>query len=198
MTDARLTSEQLARVVYHVPFCKMAKKAHAHVRRAELEARAGAPLAAEALAVEERACAKSFDEQVAPSLLLASQIGNTYTGSLYLGLTSLLHGEGARLAGERIGMFSYGSGCSSEFFSGVVGPEAANVVARAKLDDLLRSRRRIDVAEYERIMGMPKDAAAASFAPAGAFRFAGVRDDRRTYVGGRAAHSPSGDPMNAA
>jgi hydroxymethylglutaryl-CoA synthase len=181
-----MSSQQLARIVYHVPFCKMARKAHAHLRRVELEARAGAALGAEALAAEESAGARSFEAQVAPSLVLASLIGNTYTGSLYLGLTSLIHRDGESLAGKRVGMFSYGSGCSSEFFCGVVGPEAKAVVARAGIDGLLRSRTRIDVAEYERIMALPKDASSASSAPAGAFRFAGVRDDRRTYVGGPA------------
>lgn len=175
-------SEQLARIAYHVPFCKMARKAHAHVRRVELEELNGGPLDAAALAREEAAFAASFERQVAPSLLLASRIGNTYTGSLYLGIASLLHAQGAELAGQRLGLFSYGSGCSSELFSGVVGPRAAEVIARAGLGDLLARRVRIDVAEYERIMRLPRDEAPADDTPPGAFRFTGVRDDRRTYT----------------
>ena len=176
-------SEQLARIVYHVPFCKMARKAHAHIRRQELEDAGGSALDAAALAREEALGTASFESQVAPSLLLASRIGNTYTGSLYLGIASLLHTQGAELAGKRIGLFSYGSGCSSEFFSGVVGPRAARVIAGAGLDELLASRVRIDVAEYERIMALPREIDDATDAEPGTFRFAGVRDDRRTYAG---------------
>jgi hydroxymethylglutaryl-CoA synthase len=113
--------------------------------------------------------------------MLASRVGNTYTGSLYLGLASLLHAQGQALAGRRIGLFSYGSGCSSEFFSGVIGARAGELVARAGIDALLAGRRRIDVAEYEHVMGLARDGSSEAADPA-AFRFAGVRDDRRTYA----------------
>jgi hydroxymethylglutaryl-CoA synthase len=181
--DAAPRSEQLARIVYHVPFCKMARKAHAHIRKCELEDLAGHALDEGALAHEESRGAASFEAQVAPTLMLASRIGNTYTGSLYLGLASLIHAQGKALAGQRIGMFSYGSGCSSEFFSGVVGPRAAEVIAAAGLDELLAQRMRIDVAEYERIMALPRELDDVTNAAPGTFRFAGVRDDRRTYAG---------------
>jgi hydroxymethylglutaryl-CoA synthase len=179
-------SEQLARIVYHAPFCKMARKAHAHLRRCELEELSGGPLDAAALAREETRGAASFEEQVASSLLLASRIGNTYTGSLYLGLASLLHAEGAALAGKRIALFSYGSGCSSELFSGVVGARASEIIASARVDELLAHRTRIDVAEYERIMRLPREGSAVAVPVPGTFGFAGVRDDRRTYAGGAA------------
>jgi hydroxymethylglutaryl-CoA synthase len=162
-----LPSEQLARIVYHVPFCKMANKAHAHLRRCD--------------GVDDDPAA-SFERQVAPSLGLASRIGNTYTGSLYLGLASLLHAEGDVLAGKRIGLFSYGSGSSSEFFSGVVGARAASVIARADIEEHLARRTRIDVPEYERIMGLAGDAPLAEAPERGEFRFAGVERDRRLYV----------------
>ncbi len=181
--DTSPQSEQLARIVYHVPFCKMARKAHAHIRKCELEDSTGGPLDAIAQAREETDGAASFEAQVAPSLMLASRIGNTYTGSLYLGIASLIHAEGEKLAGKRIGLFSYGSGCSSEFFSGVVGARAAEMVEKAGLDEILGRRTRVDVAEYERIMGLPREGGGVSDAPVGTFLFAGVRDDRRTYVG---------------
>jgi hydroxymethylglutaryl-CoA synthase len=184
-------SEQLARIVYHVPFCKMARKAHAHIRSCELADSGGIPLDAAAIAREDAQGTASFETQVAPSLMLASRIGNTYTASLYLGIASLLHAQGAELAGKRIGLFSYGSGCSSEFFSGVVGPRAARVIADAGLEELLETRTRIDVAEYERLMTLPREIpdvpepfeASDVGAPAsGSFRFAGIRDNRRTYA----------------
>jgi hydroxymethylglutaryl-CoA synthase len=64
---------------------------------------------------------------------------------------------------------------------GVVGARAAEVMARARLDEILDQRVRIDVREYERIMNLPYDAPASQQVP-GAFRFAGFEDNRRTYI----------------
>jgi hydroxymethylglutaryl-CoA synthase len=147
----------------------------------ELEELRGAALDEAAVAIEEKNGAGSFEKQVAPSLMLASRIGNTYTGSLYLGIASMLHTQGAELAGKRVGLFSYGSGCSSEFFSGVVGQRATEVIAKAGLDELLARRTRIDVAEYERIMELPRDEPPAEEPQPGTFRFKGVEEHRRTY-----------------
>ncbi|HEY6034923.1 MAG TPA: hydroxymethylglutaryl-CoA synthase, partial [Kofleriaceae bacterium] len=82
---AGATSEQLARICYHVPFCKMAKKAHAQIWRCDLDDRQhGDPLATWDAAAEELAAARAFETQVAPSLLACARVGNIYTGSLYL------------------------------------------------------------------------------------------------------------------
>ena len=48
--------------------------------------------------------------------MLAKQLGNIYTGSLYNGLLSLLCDETIDLAGKKILMFSYGSGCAASMF----------------------------------------------------------------------------------
>src|SRR5439155_934242 len=134
----------------HVPFCKMARKAHVQVRRCDAE---DAGTAWDA-AAEERAAA-SFADQVEPSLGLCARVGNIYTGSLYLGLAGLLHAQAPALVGERIGLFSYGSGCTSEFFSAVVGRRAAEQIAAANIAELLAARERISIAEYERLMALP-------------------------------------------
>jgi hydroxymethylglutaryl-CoA synthase len=179
-----LPSEQLARIAYHVPFCKMAKKAHAQVRRCDLEDGAGKPLDAAAEAEETPRAAASFETQVAPSLVLSARVGNIYTGSLYLSVAGLLQREATLLAGKRIGLFSYGSGCVSEFFSGVVGQRAPAAIASAGLDKLLSERERIGVEEYTRILEMAPDRPLGTPPPTGAFRYAGTVDYRRTYTRG--------------
>jgi len=179
-----LPSEQLARIAYHVPFCKMAKKAHAQVRRCDLEDRNGKPLDAAAEAEETPRASASFEAQVAPSLGLSARVGNIYTGSLYLSLAALLHKEATLLAGKRIGLFSYGSGCVSEFFSGVVGQRAPAAIASAGLDRVLSDRERIGVEEYTRILEAPPDRPLGTPPLPGAFRYAGTVDFRRTYTRG--------------
>jgi hydroxymethylglutaryl-CoA synthase len=176
-------SQQLARIAYHVPFCKMAKKAHAQVCAADQSDDDG-PRDADAMARAERVFAARFASQVSSTLALPSRIGNTYTASLYLSLASMLYTEGATLGGQRVGLFSYGSGCSSEFFSGVVGERAASVMATAQLDAMLDARVRIDAAEYERIMQLPPDSPQNDAPTPGAFLFAGVVEGRRTYARG--------------
>jgi hydroxymethylglutaryl-CoA synthase len=173
-----LTSEQLAAVCYHVPFCKMARKAHVRLRRCDLED-SGLPWDA---GIEEQRATTSFHSQVEPSLGLCARIGNVYTGSLYLGLAGVLHERARELSRRRIGLFSYGSGCTSEFFSGVVTPRAEAKIAAAGLDAMLAARERISIADYQRIMELAPGAPLGEPAAAGSFRFTGVTEHRRQYV----------------
>jgi hydroxymethylglutaryl-CoA synthase len=177
-----LPGEQLARIAYHVPFCKMARKAHTQLRLCDLED-SGAPGTPEAR--EEAAKSQtSYDAQVATSLGLSARIGNVYTASLYLALAGLLQREGARLASQRIGLLSYGSGCMAEFYSGLVGEKAAERMARADLDSVLAKRERVSVEEYERLMKLPADAPEPIAPAPGAFRLTEIRDHKRLYAAG--------------
>lgn len=59
-----------------------------------------------------------FEKKTKPSLLMANQIGNMYTASLYGGLVSLLINQNIeQIAGSKIGLFSYGSGLASTMYS---------------------------------------------------------------------------------
>lgn len=75
------------------------------------------------------------------------QVGNIYTGSLYLSLLSLLE-NGDLNAGDRIGLYSYGSGAVGEFFSGVLQPnykDALLMTHQKELDE----RKQLSIPEYE-------------------------------------------------
>jgi hydroxymethylglutaryl-CoA synthase len=162
----------------------MARKAHTQLRLCDLEDQPNAP-ATTAEAREERAkSSASYEAQVASSLTLNARVGNVYTASLYLALAGLLQGEGGTLAGQRIGLLSYGSGSASEFYSGVVGEKAARRMARSGVEEAMARRERVSVAEYERIMQLPYDAPEALAPAAGTFRLAEIRDHKRVYVEG--------------
>jgi hydroxymethylglutaryl-CoA synthase len=173
-----LPSEGLAAISYHVPFCKMARKAHVQVRRCDVEDGGGTwgP-------DDEAAALASYLRQVEPTLGVCARVGNVYTGSLYFGLAGLLRTQAEALAGWRIGLFSYGSGCTSEFFSGVVAQGAADRIAQAQIDAHLGAREQVTVAEYEQILSLSASEPEASATLPGEFRFAGVLDHRRQYVG---------------
>ena len=131
------SAEHLARTCYHVPYGKMARKAHRHRRMID--------------GLDAAAADATFADEVATSLLLPAQIGNVYTGSLYVALASLLHAEARAIEGRRVGLFSYGSGCVAEFFAGRVVPGASSLVARLDLDAPVRASIRLSMSEYEAI-----------------------------------------------
>ena len=57
-----------------------------------------------------------WKDQCERSLVIAKELGNIYTGSLYNGLLSLLCDQSIDMAGRKILMFSYGSGCAASMF----------------------------------------------------------------------------------
>ena len=164
--------DPIARRCYHVPYGKMAKKAHRH-----LVTSAGA---------SEAEADASYAAEVASSLKLPSQVGNIYTGSLYLALASLLHHEAAQLEGERVGLFSYGSGCTAEYFAGRIARGAGAFAAQLGLAEPLENRRRYTIAEYEAIRHADAEVdrrpvESGDFAP-GAVAFLGVDNEKRVYT----------------
>jgi hydroxymethylglutaryl-CoA synthase len=164
--------EPLARRCYHVPYGKMAKKAHRHVM--QLDGKSDAESDA------------SYAIEVAPSLRLPSQVGNIYTGSLYLALASLLEAEAGELEGKRIGLFSYGSGCCAEFFAGRVVAGAGAFADALQLAAPLKDRRRYSFAEYEQIRQRDDEAdrkpVNGEQHPEGRIAFLGIDGERRVYT----------------
>jgi len=124
-------------------------------------------------------------EQIRYSLEYGRQLGNSYTASLYIGLASLLDFVQEDLTGQRIGLYSYGSGCVAEYFSGVVQPGY-----RAALDTIhhrqqLQDRVMLSYAEYQEFYSFACPQDGSNFATprhqTGAFRMAGLTDHKRMY-----------------
>src|SRR5213595_1131319 len=171
-------SDRLVRLLYHTPFPKMAMKAHR--RLLEVDGHAAGR------AVEDDRAAASYRTQAAPGLAAVARVGNTYTASLYLCLASLLETEGRALAGLRLGLFSYGSGCCAELFTGTVPADVA-AVADAGVGEALARRTLIDVPEYERLMRDDEVGGEPPPGFSGEFVLHRIRDDRREYGRLRAA-----------
>jgi hydroxymethylglutaryl-CoA synthase len=163
----------LARRCYHVPYGKMARKAHRHARRLD--------------GLSDAEAEASFELEVGPSLAFPAEVGNVYTGSLYVALASLLHQQAAALEGQRVGLFSYGSGCTAEQLAGTVVAGAGSFAARLALDAPLADRRRYEVAEYEEIRAgdatVDTRPVGRHGARAGEVAFVGVEGERRVYAG---------------
>lgn len=89
----------------------------------------------------------AFRAKVLGSTQISRQVGNIYTGSLYLGLASLIEAEGL-MPGQRVCFGSYGSGCSAMVFSGRVSSKVRSLPLR-NIRKLLEERREISLKEYE-------------------------------------------------
>lgn len=158
--------DDFARCCYHLPFTNMARKANERLTRL-----AGSPAPVQV----------GIDEGLGYSRVT----GNTYTASLYESLACLLDTATDDLGGRRVGLFSYGSGCMGEFFSGVVQPGYRRVLRAEAHRQMLESRSELTVQEYEDIFNLkvPQDGWTYVFAQyrTGAFRFGGIEGHRRRY-----------------
>ena len=159
-----------AHYCFHMPFTKIAYKSFERLCKAE---------AAELPPKDE------LDRLLEPALQYNRQTGNTYAACVYEGFSSLLDNAPATLDDQRIGFFSYGSGCMAEFFSGVVQRGYREHLFTDAHRAMLDTRTPVTYRQYEDIFnyGIPKDGADHVFAPyrGGAFRLAGIKDHKRRY-----------------
>ncbi|MCZ4066243.1 MULTISPECIES: hydroxymethylglutaryl-CoA synthase [Microbacterium] len=157
--------DQIDWFCHHQPFTKMAVKAH-------------------------RALGQHVGVELDPELVTATtgynrRIGNSYTASLYIALAALLDGEND-LTGSRIGLFSYGSGSVSEFFTLVVQPGYREATRGAETEAILAARTAVDVPTYRELHDATHrdstvDVEIAAASP-GPFHFAGLAGRARRYT----------------
>jgi len=122
-------------LLFHVPYTKMGKYAIRKLAESEPE--------------DDIERLKAYHED---SVFYNKQVGNIYTGSLYLSLLSFLE-QGPELAGgTRLGLFSYGSGAVGEFFSGRLKENYKDHLNKETHEDLLNSRRELSIDEYEKMI----------------------------------------------
>lgn len=164
-----LSLTDMSAFVYHLPFTKMGLKAL-------------------------RDILPEVDEEKQTELLAAfedsrrynQQIGNLYTGSTYLSLLSLLENSADLKAGDRIGIFSYGSGAEGEVFTGTLQPEFKSALPLGNFSDLLTNRRRVTVTEYETIfksvLSGADDRELDVSQDAARFVLTGLKEQQRQYL----------------
>ncbi|MEM8803402.1 MAG: hydroxymethylglutaryl-CoA synthase [Pseudomonadota bacterium] len=154
--------EEFSRFCYHVPFSRMGEKANSHLAKANET--------------------KPAPEQVLPSLVYNRQVGNCYTASLYLALISVLETDDTDLTGANIGLFSYGSGATGEFFDVSVLPGYRDHLFPDRHQGILEARQSVD---YEGYVALWHESDLTKGTPdrsTGRFRLAGIEDDKRIYV----------------
>lgn len=127
-------------LIYHLPFTKMSYKAH-HCLISNLNS----GLSEEKL---KELFEESFENKVKLTLGGAKEVGNIYTGSVYMSLVSLMEEKGKDLEGKIVGVFSYGSGCGAEFFPIYIGKGIRQQIKCLSFKKQLKRRRKITIEEY--------------------------------------------------
>lgn len=168
--------DQAGYCLFHSPFTKMARKSFQRMYYLDyLRARKAAgpssqlphfPAALQTPALDQLSSEESFTDpalskilasatdalyeaKVSPSLLLPKQLGNSYTASLYTGLLSLITNRtDAELDGQRLVMFSYGSGLAATQFSLKVRGSVDHIRQATDLKTRLASRLRCSPEEF--------------------------------------------------
>lgn len=165
-----LAFSDFSHVCYHLPFGRMAQKAHqqlAKLNKSELDS-------------------TTLAEQIEETLHYNKAIGNSYTASMYIGLTSLLENCKDNLAGNRIGFFSYGSGCVAEFFSGKVVDGYEKWLFKELHRSMLDSRSEVDYEKYLQLYKAPDpqqgEVCEIPADTAGHFRLSAISNHKREYV----------------
>ncbi|KAM4615034.1 hydroxymethylglutaryl-CoA synthase, cytoplasmic isoform 1-T1 [Polymixia lowei] len=137
--EKRFSLEDFAFIVFHSPYCKLVQKSLARLMlndflshpnpNTETGPFAGLETFREVKPEEtyfnrdvEKAFMKAstelFERKTKPSLLVSNQNGNMYTPSVYGCLASVIAQHTPKqLAGQRIGVFSYGSGFAATLYS---------------------------------------------------------------------------------
>lgn len=167
---------------FHSPFTKLVQKSLAHLKLNDflrnqgsvtgdkykgLESFSGRTLEStigdrdvEKASMENSAV--EFENKTVPTLLLAREVGNMYTASLYGGLASLLAIRSpSELAGKRVLLFSYGSGLASALYSLRITTDITQLThvtdSVADLPARLKARRTVPPAEFEQAMKLREE-----------------------------------------
>jgi polyketide biosynthesis 3-hydroxy-3-methylglutaryl-CoA synthase-like enzyme PksG len=125
-------------LVFHTPFGGMMKGAHRTMMRKLTTA-------------QRHEIEADFTQRVLPGLTYCQRVGNIMGATLFLALAGII--DQAYFEGpQRIGCFSYGSGCCSEFYSGVVTPASRASLQRFAIAKHLDERYQLSMDEYDAVL----------------------------------------------
>ena len=121
----RFGEKDFSAICFHIPYPKLGLKGLKEIKREDLL------------------------EEFNNSIMYNKEIGNIYTGSLFLSLISLLENSKKIKANDLIGLYSYGSGAVSEFFTMKVVEGYEKHLSIKENQKMLENRVKLSVSEYE-------------------------------------------------
>ncbi|AMV61645.1 Hydroxymethylglutaryl-CoA synthase [Pediococcus damnosus] len=166
-TQTKLSDLQA--IVFHLPYTKMGLKALKSV-----------------LSKTDDRHATQLLREFEYSRIFSREVGNLYTGSLYLSLLSLLVNSENLKSGQKIGLFSYGSGAEGEFYVTTLQPGFETAIGGDKVKHLLEDREELSITEYEAMFNSQMSLSADDFTThtqidSAKFYLAGQKGQQRQY-----------------
>lgn len=130
-------------LAFHTPFAGMVKGAHRKMLR-----QTHPELSAHQIEAD-------FQKRVSASLAYCADVGNIAGGTVYMALCGIIDGTVLNDA-KRVGLFSYGSGCSSEFFSGIITPRSKQELSKMNIRSQLDNRYGLSTTQYDHLLDLYK------------------------------------------
>lgn len=166
--------ERFDHVLFHSPTCKLVAKSYGRLLYNDYRASPDSP-AFESVPKELRDLSyedsltdktvektfmglskKNFQARVQPSIEVPTMCGNMYCASVYGSLVALLSNVTSdQLKGRRIGVFSYGSGLASSFFSMKAVGDINEMATKLDLHPRLEARRTVAPEVYDEVCFCP-------------------------------------------
>ena len=123
---------------FHTPFGGMVKGAHRNMMRKHSD-------------INRDEINEDFNERAQPGLTYCQRVGTIMGATIMVSLLSAIE-NGAFDTPQRIGCFSYGSGCCSEFYSGVASASGQKKLALMLIARQLDARHELTMDEYDAIL----------------------------------------------
>jgi hydroxymethylglutaryl-CoA synthase len=133
-------------ILMHLPYCFQARRTFVEIYAKENN-----------LTEDIKVIAKSqeyldfVNQTIVPSEIASGQVGNMYTGSIFLGMLSTLcfhFQKNSDLTNKKMGFIAYGSGSKSKVFEAEVQPEWKSVIEKVNLFETLDNSSEIDFGTY--------------------------------------------------
>lgn len=134
--------QQVDAMVFHLPFTKMGKKAldyYNEVSETHLDLD------------KKQQLINRWRGHYDSSTVLNREVGNIYTGSLFLSMLSLLVFDDDLSSGDKIGLFSYGSGAVAELITGTIEDQYLTTINKESILAHFNRREELDIERYEEI-----------------------------------------------
>ncbi|MBP8157784.1 MAG: hydroxymethylglutaryl-CoA synthase family protein [Flavobacterium sp.] len=183
--------ENWSNILMHLPYCFQGRRTFIEIFAKEnpelLETQIG-----ETTKDKLKALAKSpeylalVNENILPSEIASGQIGNIYTGSIFLGLLSTLcyhFQQKSDLTNKKFGFIAYGSGSKSKVFEAQVSSQWQTAIEKVKLFETLEQATAIDFSTYEKLH--KKELKQSVLAPKNEFYLESIEKENPVLVGAR-------------
>ncbi|MCC6725797.1 MAG: hydroxymethylglutaryl-CoA synthase family protein [Saprospiraceae bacterium] len=148
-------SERWERMAFHLPYSYHAKRIFVEEFAKEKVAKGEWQAVPDMKSASQTPEYQSFvSHKLEKAQRASSEIGNLYTGSVFMALMSTLYfdaRENSKLSGKKIGFVAYGSGSKSKVFEGVVQKKWQQVALDFNLTAKLETRKALDYQTYEQL-----------------------------------------------